>query len=239
MPYKPARNKAPEKPAAGGRVPSWQVPTDPEPRWLAFGTAVVVIAGQTWVANSLSLRPLWVLPAISAVLLVASLAVYLPDHKEPSLLLRRLSLGLIAVLIVGNAISVGLLIRGVFLGSGLDPLRLMLTGVVLWIVNTAVFALAFWEFDSSGPEARSDGCREYPDFVFPQQQQDQKGLAAADWKPMFVDYFYVSLTAATAFSPTDTMPYTKRAKLLMAIESTIAFAIAAMLVARAVNVAKG
>jgi len=239
MPYKPARNKAAKKPAEGTPIPSWQVPTEPEPRWLAFGTVVLVIASQTWIANSLSLRPVWVLPVVSAILLLASLAVYLPDHEEPSLVLRRLALGLSAVLITTNAISVGLLIRGVFLGSGLDPLRLLLTGLVLWIVNTAVFALAFWEFDGGGPEARSDGCRDYPDFVFPQQQQDQQGLAPADWKPMLLDYIYVSLTAATAFSPTDTMPYTKRAKLLMGAESTIAFTIAAMLVARAVNTAKG
>ena len=80
MPYKPARKKVSEKPGTGGPIPSWQVPTDPEPRWLAFGTAVAIIAGQSWVANSLSLRPVWVLPVVSAALLVASLAVYLPDQ---------------------------------------------------------------------------------------------------------------------------------------------------------------
>jgi hypothetical protein len=239
VPYKPSRTKAPKKPVASGSMPSWQVPTDPEPRWLAFGTAIGIIAGQTWVANDLSLRPVWVLPVVSAALLLASLAVYLPDHEEPSLLLRRLAISLTAVLIAGNAISVLYLIRGVFMGSGLDPLGLLLTGLVLWVVNTATFALAFWEFDGNGPEQRSDGCGDYPDFVFPQQQQDQQGLAPADWKPTFLDYLYVSLTAATAFSPTDTMPYTKRAKLLMGAESTIAFAIAAMVVARSINIAKG
>jgi uncharacterized membrane protein len=75
--------------------------------------------------------------------------------------------------------------------------------------------------------------------VFPQQQQDQQGLAPSDWKPSFPDYLYVSLTAATAFSPTDAMPYSKQAKLVMGIESTISFVIAAMLVARAINIAHG
>jgi uncharacterized membrane protein len=107
------------------------------------------------------------------------------------------------------------------------------------VANVAVFALIYWELDGGGPEARADGDRDYPDLVFPQQQQDQQGLAPPDWKPMFADYLYVSLTAATAFSPTDAMPYTKRAKLVMGIESTASFVIAAMLVARAINIARG
>jgi len=49
---------------------------------------------------------------------------------------------------------------------------------------------------------------------------------------------YVSLTAATAFSPTDAMPYSKTAKVLMGLEGTMSIAIFAMVVARAVNIAK-
>jgi hypothetical protein len=117
---------------------------------------------------------------------------------------------------------------------------------VLWLVNVCVFALAYWEMDGDGPEARADahdtdgdGKRILPDLVFPQQQQDQQGLAPAHWKPFFADYFYVSLTAATAFSPTDAMPYSRRAKFVMGCESTISLVIIALLVARAINIAKG
>jgi len=112
-------------------------------------------------------------------------------------------------------------------------------GIVLWVVNITVFAFAYWELDGDGPEARADGYPDYPDLVFPQQQSDQRGLAPADWKPTFPDYLYVSLTAGTAFSPTDALPYTKRVKLVMGVESTLSFAIAAMIVARAINVAGG
>ena len=224
---------------AGGFVPSWRHPTQPESRWMAFAAIVLIIGGQTWVAASLSLRPVWLYPTIAGVLLLASLAVYIPSRAEPSRALRALSLSLVAVLVIANIVSLVLLVRGVFVGSKLSPTGLLLAGAALWIVGVAVFALVYWELDGGGPEARADGLRDYPDLVFPQQQQDQQGLAPADWKPTFPDYLYVSLTAATAFSPTDAMPYSKPAKLVMGIESTISFVIAAMLVARAINIARG
>jgi Protein of unknown function (DUF1345) len=236
---KPHRGHPRAGTSTGESVPSWKRSTKPESRWLAFTTILVIIAGQTWLADSLSFRPVWLLPAIAGVLLVASIAIYIPSRTVPSRVARALSLGLIGVLVIANMISLVLLVRGVFVGSHLSPAGLLLTGAALWVVNVAVFALIYWELDGGGPEARADGYRDYPDLVFPQQQQDQQGLAPSDWKPSFPDYLYVSLTAATAFSPTDTMPYSKQAKLVMGIESTISFVIAAMLVARAINIAHG
>lgn len=220
-------------------LPSWQRATEPESRWPAFAAVVIIIAGQTWVASSLSLRPVWLLPVVAGILLVASVAVYIPSRTEPSRALRMLSLGLVAVLVIADIVSLVLLVRGVFVGSQLNPPALLLAGAALWVVNVAVFALMYWELDGGGPEARADGYGDYPDLVFPQQQTDQQGLAPADWKPTFPDYLFVSLTSATAFSPTDAMPYSKQAKLVMGIESTLSFVIAAMLVARAINIARG
>jgi uncharacterized membrane protein len=240
MPYKPRTDRRPAPSPTGGPHLSWQVPTDPESRWPAFGAAVVVIAGQTWVARSLLLRPVWLFSVISAVLLVASVAVYLPPRTEPSSLMRALAVSLVGVLVIANAVSLVRLVRDVFVGGPQRaPFDLLLVGIVLWVVNITVFAFAYWELDGDGPEARADGYPDYPDLVFPQQQSDQRGLAPADWKPTFPDYLYVSLTAGTAFSPTDAMPYTKRVKLVMGVESTLSFAIAAMIVARAINVAGG
>jgi uncharacterized membrane protein len=235
----PQRNRSAHHTSADGFVPSWRRPTEAESRWPVFAAAAVVIAGQAWVVASLSLRPIWLYPTVAGVLLLASVAVYIPSQTEPNRAFRALSLGLVAVLVVANAIGVVLLVRGVFVGSRLSPLGLLLAGAALWIVNVAVFALIYWELDGGGPEARADGYRDYPDLVFPQQQQDQQGLTPPDWKPTFPDYLYVSLTSATAFSPTDAMPYSKGAKLVMGIESTLSFVIAAMLVARAVNIAHG
>ncbi len=240
MVYRPHPDRKPKRPSTGEPVPLWQIPTDPESRWPAFGAAVVIIAGQAWVAASLSLSPVWLFPLISAFLLFASVAVYLPLRAEPSPLMRALAVSLISMLVIANAVSLLRLVRDIFVGSSLlDPVGLLLIGMVLWVVNIVIFALVYWELDGDGPEARADGYRDFPDLVFPQQQSGQLGLAPVNWKPTFPDYLYVSLTAATAFSPTDAMPYSKRVKLVMAVENIMSLAVVAMIVARAVNIARG
>ena len=97
-----------------------------------------------------------------------------------------------------------------------------------------VFGLIFWEVETGGPSARRDAhAREAPDFRFP-QDEDRR---SEEWRPQVWDYLYVSLMNAIAFSPTDTMPLSLRAKALMGIESRFVSAITVLLVtARAVNV---
>lgn len=55
------------------------------------------------------------------------------------------------------------------------------------------------------------------------------------WIPNFVDYLYVSLTNSSAFSPTDTMPLTSRAKMLMGIQATAALLVTLVVVSYAVG----
>jgi len=218
--------------------PQWKFKTDPESRRPVFVAALVIIAGQAWVARSLHLRPFWLFPLIATVLLAASIAVY-EGRDEPGLPARILSHALNAVLVIANAVSLVLLLRGVFLGSHLKPTGLLFAGLALWLVNVAVFALLYWELDGGGPEARADGYRDrLPGLVFPQHQADQQGLALAIWKPSFYDYIYLSLTSSIAFSPTDAMPYSKWAKLAMGAENVLSIATLAVIVARAVNIAR-
>jgi hypothetical protein len=75
--------------------------------------------------------------------------------------------------------------------------------------------------------------RENPDFQFP---QDETPELAKEWRPQVWDYAYVSLTNSIAFSPTDTMPLTLRAKAMMGFESAIAAVTVLLVAARAVNV---
>lgn len=150
--------------------PQWKCKTQTESRRPVFASALVIIAGQAWVAHSLHLSPLWLFPLISTVLLVASVAVY-EGRAIPGVVARILSHALSTVLIIANAVSLVLLVRGVFLGSPLKPTSLLFAGLALWLANVAVFALLYWELDGGGPEARADGYRgRYPDLVFPQQQ---------------------------------------------------------------------
>ena len=60
--------------------------------------------------------------------------------------------------------------------------------------------------DRGGPGKRAAARDGPPDFLFPQMSDDT--IEPRDWRPKFIDYLYVSLTNATAFSPTDTMPLT-------------------------------
>ena len=232
----------------------------------AYATTLVLIAGQTWVGYVLSQTSLsdwltpqivWLFPLVTMALVGASLALYSPwawnRERNEHRLIRWIAVTLFVLLIAADVASVALLIGDVFRGLKLAPLALLAAGAVMWLVNVCVFALAYWEMDDGGPEVRAEQIplgdhheRLYPDLVFPQQSQGlqpdgpgERVLVARGWQPSFGDYLYVSLTAATAFSPTDAMPYTLRAKFTMGSESTISLVIIAMLVARAINIAHG
>ncbi len=97
-----------------------------------------------------------------------------------------------------------------------------------------VFGLCYWDVDDGGPFERTRHERTTPDFQFPQDENPQ--LAREGWRPQVWDYLFVSLTSGTAFSPTDSMPLTLRAKLLVGVESIISLVLIVLVTARAVNV---
>lgn len=79
----------------------------------------------------------------------------------------------------------------------------------------------------------STGSNAYPDFLFPQMSDPDH--AQPDWRPPFIDYLYVAFTNAVAFSPTDTMPMARWAKLMMAAQSLVALTTIALVFTRAVS----
>ncbi len=117
-----------------------------------------------------------------------------------------------------------------------DATKLLLYGGAIWLTNVLVFALWYWELDRGGPVTRMLGARKHPDFLFAQMASPE--VAPEDWEPMFLDYFYLSFTNATAFSPTDTLPLTRWAKMLMLLQSAVSLATVALVIARAVNILK-
>ena len=112
--------------------------------------------------------------------------------------------------------------------------RLLLVGNAVWMSNSIVFALLYWELDGGGSAVRAHHAPEHPDFAFPQQMNPE--LAPADWRPMFIDYLYLGFTNALAFSPTEAMPLVPWAKIAMAIEALASLAILGLVIARAVNI---
>ncbi len=138
---------------------------------------------------------------------------------------------------LSNATSAGRLIVDLVRGEGIhDPSQLLLTGASIWFTNVIVFGLWYWEFDRGGPVERAVATQPFPDLLFPQMTSPD--LAPPDWEPGFIDYFYVSFTNATAFSPTDTMPMTRWAKLTMLTQSAVSVVTVVLVIARAVNILK-
>jgi hypothetical protein len=119
-------------------------------------------------------------------------------------------------------------------GQAAGGRALILAGMGLWATNVLLFAVWYWQLDRGGPEERFQAPDAPADFSFP--QMENPGLAPAGWRPGFMDYLYTSLTNAMAFSPTDTMPLTHTAKLLMGIQSVTALGTLGLVVARAVNI---
>jgi hypothetical protein len=141
---------------------------------------------------------------------------------------------MIGLVSAGNIVSLVRLSNQLLQGGKQNGHALILSGIVLWCTNVLLFGLWYWEVDRGGPAARARGERDYPDLLFP-QMSDPK-WAPPDWRPRLIDYLYVSLTNATAFSPTDTMPLTPTAKWMMGAQSLASLVTVGLVVARAVNI---
>ena len=183
------------------------------------------------------LRPVWVLPALEGVLLLALVLANPHRINRQSRVLRMLGLALATLISFANAWSVVSLAEGLVRGTeGENAGPLLVTGGAIWLTNVIVFALWYWEFDRGGPVARALGTDPYPDFLFVQMTSPQ--LAPPDWEPAFADYLYLAFTNAAAFSPTDVMPLSRWAKLAMTVQSAVSILTVALIVARAVNILK-
>jgi uncharacterized membrane protein len=174
----------------------------------------------------------WIVPALT-VLVLASLAAIRPRWRITR---RHLVTGTIAIVSAANSASIVLLIHFLLNGSIThgSASELLRAALHMWVVNVLLFGLWYWQLDGGGPVARPDCAPAARDFLFPQQLEPV--LAGSGWKPLFLDYLYVSFTNASAFSPTDTMPLSRWAKMLMLVQSAISLALAVMVVARAVNI---
>ncbi|MDP9303269.1 MAG: DUF1345 domain-containing protein [Actinomycetota bacterium] len=179
---------------------------------------------------------MWLVVAVPYVLLSATLLLglgRLVRHDRR----REIVIALLALVWVFNVLGVVLLVTSLVAHSGVQMTgrQLLFSGGALWITDAIAFGLAFWELDSGGPVARAltDAPRK-PDFQFPQDENPE--LAQEDWAPRLWDYLYVSQTNSIAFSPTDVMPLTRRAKTLMAAEATLSAITLLLVAARAVNI---
>jgi hypothetical protein len=219
-----------------------------EARWPAVLAVGVALALYALLPAPLLYGTRWVVPGLEVFLVVPLLAFNPRRLTRETRWSRVVSLTLVLVIAVANTVALVLLVRALLGYRSLPGRQLLLAAMQIWLTNVIAFGLAYWELDRGGPVARTQLPREQlpaADFLFP-QDTDLGAVAevavhssrASDWVPSLVDYLYVSVTNSTAFSPTDTMPLTPRAKLLMSFQGIAAMGISLLIVARAVNILK-
>jgi uncharacterized membrane protein len=197
--------------------------------------AVAVIIGiQLTLLEKLTLGPNWLAPLLEAGLLLPLVVAVPRRHPEHARQWRYVAVGLIALVNLSNFVSLGLLVHFLLTGGKTSGSTLLFDAVKLWLTNVILFALWFWELDRGGPHRRGHAGEKHPDFVFPQMTAGD--LAPPTWKPGFFDYLFVSFTNAAAFSPTDTLPLTVRAKMLMMLQAFTSLLTVALIAGRAVNI---
>jgi uncharacterized membrane protein len=208
----------------------------------------IVVAVLLYLAlpQQLLVGPRYIVPAVEVLLLIVLITINPKRVTRQTKSSRVLSLALVAIIALTNLVALGLLIHDLVSARVNNGEQLLLGALQVWATNVIAFGLAYWELDRGGPVRRTQSPRaDFPlaDFRF---SQDEDGDAVheiaagsseqADWVPTLVDYLYVSVTNSTAFSPTDTMPLSPRAKALMAVESVAALLTSLLVIARAVSV---
>ena len=207
-----------------------------EHRWpvVVAMTGALVLYGL--VDTSLHVVPAWIVVGI-VIVGVVPLVVVTPHHlTRQTRWTRAIGIGVAAAFAAVPQISIAGLLVALVSGDA-DGLSMLLDAGAIWLVQVVVFGLLFWELDRGGPVARrveGIGDDAVQHFRFP--QQDGSNPSERRWEPSYVDYGYVALTNMTSFSPTDTMPLTHTAKLLMGWQSLTGFAMLALVIARSVNI---
>lgn len=216
--------------------------------WFARSSVVVIVALQLMIINKLTLGPRWLAPGLEAALLIplsfatawtqnlareATSEHHWLNVERQRRTIRGLAIALTILVTVMNFASLLYLVRALLGGHTVSSGQsLLLDALNIWGTNVIAFALWYWNIDRGGPASRGLTKVDQDDFLFPQMTMRE----TKDWSPGFTDYLYLSFTNATAFSPTDTMPLSERAKLLMMAESGISLLTLALVAARAVNI---
>jgi hypothetical protein len=205
-----------------------------DPHWPAQLAALVAIILYVTLPEKLTVGPGWLVPGLEAILLVALVFATPGDEVPGSRMRQRLAVTLVGVLALTTLAGLGLLAH-VVIEEGAAGHGLVDAAIALWGTIVLVFALVYWELDRGGPIAREHSELTKPfDFLFTQSTSEGRELVPG-WRPAFVDYLYLSLTNSTAYSPTDTMPLSPRAKMTMGIQAVASLITIGLLIARAVG----
>jgi uncharacterized membrane protein len=209
-------------------------PAASEPFWPAQLTVLLAIVVQLVLPERLKVGPSFLIPSLEGALFIG-MSLASPRELEHEHRVRRYTaLSLTAFVSAANIASLIALAHFLLHHNVSNGRGLVFSGVLIWLTNLLIFGLWFWEMDRGGPGRRAAGHDGPPDFLFPQMSDDS--IQPRGWRPMFIDYLYVSLTNNTAFSPTDTMPLSPQAKSIMGVQSVVSLLTIGLIVSRAVNI---
>jgi hypothetical protein len=213
-------------------------PAERGEHWWPVALAIIVAAGlHVALPARYRIQPVWVTPAVLLGLL-AVLIVGDPgriDKRKPWL--RIVTGGVIALITLANLVAAARLVVAILTNNKLfanHPGGLLAAGGVVWATNVIAFGLWYWDLDRGGAAARAHQPDRNPAFVFPEMQNPE--YVPANWVPRFVDYISLAFWTATAISPTDISAIKPWAKLLMMLEAGCSIVLAALVIARAINV---
>ncbi|MBU6374328.1 MAG: hypothetical protein KJS97_16525 [Alphaproteobacteria bacterium] len=147
---------------------------------------------------------------------------------------RVVAVALIAAATCANFASLGRLLDSLLHAGRASGADLLDDAANLWTTNVICFALWYWEIDRGGPAVRGTVRERKPDFLFANMTAME--FCKASWRPGFIDFLFLSFTNATAFSPTDALPLTRRVKIMMMLQSAASLTTIALVAARAVNI---
>ncbi len=206
-----------------------------EPMWHVQLALLAAIGIQAALSARFTIGPKYIIAVFE---IIALLALSIPGRKavpsNRSAMVRRfLAFGLLGVVTVTNIGSLILVSHALITGNHTSGHALIISALVIYATNIIVFGLLYWELDGKASEGQP---MDHPDFLFPQMMVSDHITKQSNWHPSFFDYLYVSISNATAFSSTDTLPLTYRAKALMAIQALTAITTIALVAARAVNI---
>ena len=221
---------------------AWGTRSPHENLWPARAAILANVLLYVTLPDRLIVGSKWLPPALELALLGALTVMAPIRHTTEVRIQRALSLCLLALINLANIGSLVLLIYALLHKSvpiddpTLTGVPLLQSAFQIWLTNILVFSLWYWDLDRGGPVARRRTRHREPDFLFP--QMTTPACTVEHWSPRFLDYLYVSFTNATAFSPTDTLPLTPWAKMLMMVQALASLLTVSLVAARAVNILK-
>jgi uncharacterized membrane protein len=205
-----------------------------DPVWHVQLAVLLALALQVLLPDRFVAGPRYLLPILEALLL-ALVAVTTPRLPEYRSTRRKFYvIALIALISAANIYSLQRVVSDLLTGGHISSgQQLILASINIFLTNIIIFGMWYWEMDGGGPGLRRGRPHHQRDFLYPQMRDTS---LYPSWHPTFIDYLYLSYNNASTFGPGDTLPTSRRAKMLMLIQSLVSLSTLVLVAARAVGI---